>query len=415
VKINFMTDGLSLLSNFPLTVVMLLAPILISCSTNASISNPATSGPLPSAATPARAPAHCPCVGGAFSFAGSMMNSRLAHTATMLPNGDVLIVGGGEGPDLVDGFSVVGGAELLDHATGTFVSAGTESRDLHTATLLQNGKVLLVGGETGWTGIPPSPIVTASADLYDPATGVFQATGDMTTGRESHTATLLGDGRVLVTGGARLQGTTWETLQTAEIYDPASGTFSSTGSMVNARSFHTATLLSNGNVLVTGGNVGGVTAELYDPVTGSFALTGSMSVARSSHTATLLPNGKVLVVGGPTAELYDPVTGSFALTGAMSVARRFHTATLLGHDAVMIAGGAGGTGFSPDTAVTEIYDIATGSFAQTGSMETGRLWHTATSLDATGQFVLVIGGATSSDGIHITPLKTAEIWDYWDY
>jgi hypothetical protein len=332
----------------------------------------------------------------------------------MLPNGDVLIVGGGEGPDLIDGFSVVGGAELLNHATGTFVSAGTESRDLHTATLLRNGKVLLIGGETGWTGIPRSPIVTASADLYDPATGVFQATGDMTTERESHTATLLGDGRVLVTGGARLQGTTWETLQTAEIYDPGSATFSPTGDMVKPRSFHTATLLSNGKVLVTGGNVGGVTAELYDPVTGSFALTGSMSVARSSHTTTLLPNGKVLVVGGPTAELYDPVTGLFALTGPMLVPRRFHTATLLGHDEVMIAGGAAGTG-SPDTAVTEIYDIATGSFVRTGSMETGRLWHTATELDPTGQFVLVTGGASSSDGIHITPLKTAEIWDVWDY
>jgi hypothetical protein len=414
VTATFMTDRLSLWSTFSLTVVMLLAPILTSCGKNAlspaSVSNPATASSVPGAVT--HAPGSCPCVGGAFNFTGSMMNSRLAHTATMLPNGDVLIVGGGQGPDLIDGFSVVGAAELFDHKTGTFVSAGTESRDLHTATLLRNGKVLLIGGETGWTGIPPSPNVTASADLYDPATGVFQATGKMTTERESHTATLLGDGRVLVTGGARLQGTTWVTLQSAEIYDPASATFSPTGDMVSPRSFHTATLLSNGKVLVTGGNVGGATAELYDPVAGSFSPTGTMSVARSFHTATLLANGKVLVVGGPTAELYDPVTGSFALTGAMSVARRFHTATLLGDDSVMIAGG---TGPSSDTAVTEIYDIASGSFAQTGRMETGRLWHTATSLDPTGQFVLVIGGASSSDGIHITPLKTAEIWDYWDY
>ena len=333
----------------------------------------------------------------------------------MLPDGHVLIVGGGQGPDLIDGFFGVGGAELFDPSKGTFASAGMESRDLHTATLLRSGKVLLIGGETDWVGSPPLPVVASSADLYDPAMGVFQQTGSMTTGRESHTATLLTDGRVLVTGGARPQGLSWETLKTAEIYDPASGTFSLTGDMVNPRIFHTATLLPNGKVLVTGGNGAGATAELYDPVTGSFALTGSMSVARSFHTATLLASGKVLVVGGATAEVYDPATGLFTGTGPPITAHSMHTATLLGDGTVLIVGGAGGTGFSPDTATAEIYNPATASFARTGSMGNGRLWHTATPLDATGQLVLVTGGASSSDGIHITALKTAEIWDTWDY
>ncbi len=345
---------------------------------------------------------------GQFNFTGSMRNSRLAHTATLLPNGHVLIVGGGEGPDLIDGFFVVAEAELFDPSTGTFVSAGTVPRDLHTATLLVNGKVLFTGGETGWTGTPPFPIVTRSAEVYDPATGPFQPTGDMATERESHTATLLNDGRVLVAGGARLQGTSWETLQKAEIYDPASGTFLPTGDMVKPRIFHTATLLSNGKVLATGGYSGGVTAELYDPVTGSFAPTGNMSVARSFHTATLLANGKVLLVGGATAELYDPLTGLFTSVGPVRTARNTHTATLLPNGTVLIAGGAGGESWAPTTATAEIFDPATASFLPAGSMGNGRLWHTATLLPDGS--VLIIGGAASNDGVHITALKTVEIF-----
>jgi Galactose oxidase, central domain len=409
-----------------LRVLFIIVPILIACgrgpsatnsnsatgSNNTNVATSTTSGSPTSNAGQSGSPQ--PTIGGAFSATGSMMSSRLAHTATMLLNGRVLIVGGGEGPDLIDGFFVVGGAELFDPSTGTFASAGTEWRDLHTATLLPNGKVLLIGGETGWTGgAPNTPIATPSAELYDPGTGLFQPTGNMNTGRESHTATLLADGRVLVTGGATPQGGSWETLQTAEVYDPASGTFLPTGNMVNPRIFHTATLLSNGKVLVTGGNVGGATAELYDPVAGSFALTGKMSVARSFHTATLLSNGKVLVVGGATADVYDPGTGVFTPVGPPITARSLHTATLLEDGTVLIAGGAAGASFAPTTAAAEIYDPAKASFANTGRMGTGRLWHTATPLPNGN--VIVIGGASSSDGIHITALKTAEIWDPFDY
>lgn len=404
VNINAATINLRTLA---FQVLFLLVPILMSCGSMPSANNSTTSGsvaqPIPSV----------PTVGGGFGFTSSMTSSRLAHTATMLLNGHVLIVGGGEGPDLIDGFFVVGGAELFDPSTGTFISAGTERRDLHTATLLGNGKVLLIGGETDWVGSPPVPNVSSGADLYDPATGVFQPTGNMATGRESHTATLLADGRVLVTGGARPQGLSWEYLKTAEIYDPASGSFSATGDMVNPRAFHTATLLSNGKVLVTGGNGGGVSAELYDPVTGSFAVTGSMSVARSLHTSTLLTSGKVLVVGGATAELYDPPTGLFTTVGPLITARSVHTATLLDDGTVLIAGGAGGAGFSPDTVTAEIYNPATASFARTGSMGNGRLWHTATRLQDGN--VLVTGGATSSNGVHITALNTAEIWNPFGY
>jgi hypothetical protein len=145
-----------------------------------------------------------------------------------------------------------------------------------------------------------------------------------------------------------------------------------------------------GKVLVTGGSPETATAELYDPVTGKFALTGSMAVARSFHTATLLANGKVLVVGGATAELYDPSTQSFAAGGTLIIARRMHTATLLDDDRVLIIGGAAGTGFSATTSTAEIYDPTTGSFARTGGMKFGRLWHTAT--DFHDGNVLVVGG-----------------------
>lgn len=380
----------------PFRALFLLVPILVSCGSIPSANNSATPGSTTANLT--QPISSVPTVAGGFSFTGSMTSSRIAHTATMLPNGHVLIVGGGVGRDLIDGFSTVGGAELFDPSTGTFISAGTEPRDFHTATLLTNGKVLLAGGET----VPPQ-VITASAELYDPATGLFQPTGNMTTGRESHTATLLGDGRVLMTGGIGV-------LQTAEIYDPASGTFSPTGSMVIPRVWHTATLLNNGSVLVTGGSTtggqGAVAAELYDPVTGSFTPTGSMLTTHRFPTATLLPNGKVLVVG-EGAELYDPATGMFTAAGPMITPRVMHSATLLTNGTVLIAGGVVKF-LSNETATAEIYDPATNSFAPTGGMGSERLWHTATLLSDGS--VLVTGGASSNDGIHTNALNTAEIY-----
>jgi hypothetical protein len=327
-----------------------------------------------------------------FAPTGSLVTERLIHTATLLNNGKVLIAGGEKelGVPLAT-------AELYDPTTGSFASTGSMGtvRDCHTATLLSNGKVLVTGGHSGTTDF-------ATAELFDPAAGGFAPTGSMGTARDCHTATLLSNGKVLITGGID----SGIPLATAELYDPVSGRFSPTGSMGSARLNHTATLLSNGKVLVTGGNsaTGALaTAELFDPATGSFSLTGMMGTARYYHTTTLLNTGKVLVTGGTSvsgavagAELFDPAAGSFSPTGTMATARVAHTATLLKDGTVLVAGGQDST--------AELFDPTAGSFTETGSLGTTRELHTATLLND-GR-VLVAGGRTGGAGA----LANAELY-----
>jgi acyl-coenzyme A thioesterase PaaI-like protein len=299
-------------------------------------------------------------------------------------------------------------------ATVTVVPSGflptgsmTTARSAHTATLLNTGEALVAGGIVRYqrVGIPPSlfcvPVATNHADLFDPGTGTFTATGAMTTPRFSHTATVLKDGiNVLVAGGdvgESLGGSAGSAVNTAEIFNPATAAFTATGLMLSPRENHTATLLPSGKVLLAGGQVGGTSAELFDPTMGTFAATGSMSDSRFSHTATLLSTGKVLVIGGvgasdapvSTAELYDPVAGTFSLTGSMGTARVNHTATLLpSNGTVLIVGGNDPTNAALTSA--EIYNPMTGTFTPTGSMQSAHSRHTATLLPS-GK-VLIAGG-----------------------
>jgi hypothetical protein len=283
------------------------------------------------------------------------------HTATLLQNGQVLLAGGFVDDEWdCSGSYADNGAELYDSGTGVFSGAGnlTTARGGHTATLLANGKVLIAGGadqDPGGTG-------TASAELYDPSTGAFTATGSMSVARFRHTATLLQNGKVLIAGGTPRDSS--NPTATAEVYDPVAGTFSATGGMATAREEHTATLLNDGKVLIVGGEspvAGGsglqptATAEVYDPSGGLFSTTGAMAEARSLHTATLLSDGTVLIAGGgkdnSTAEVYNENAGSFSITGGMEVGRSGHTATLLSDGSVLVVGGGGFAGL----ASAEIY------------------------------------------------------------
>jgi len=311
-------------------------------------------------------------VAASFSATGSLATARYSHTATLLSNGKVLVAGGSNYSK--GSFGPIASAELYDPATGSWSATGSlaTARVGHTATLLPNGKVLVAGGRTSLFTLD-GPL--ASAELYDPATGSWSATGSLATARSGHTATLLPNGKVLVVGSY---------ITSAELYDPATGRWRATGSLATARDGHTATLLANGNVLVAGGGDGSgfdyiTSAELYDPATGRWSATGSLSTARAGHTATLLPNGKVLVVGGresfTAAELYDPATGSWSTTGFPATARASETATLLPNGNVLIAGGYNLT--TGILASAELYefggDIPTtlGNISTRGRVETG--------------------------------------------
>jgi hypothetical protein len=316
------------------------------------------------------------------------------------------------------------------------------ARESFAATTLQNGNVLITGGAS-----------TATAELYNPGTGAFTATGNMNQVRSGNTATLLASGMVLIAGGGSTSAT--------EVYNPATGAFAAGPSMSANRSSFSATLLSNGNVLLAGGTGGSGSADLYNTGTNAISAVGNLNFPRFLHTGTLLANGQVLVVGGEgtttypaSAELYDPTTATFTIAASLNQTRAGQTATLLSNDSVLIAGGYSEEvsgldsfelynptsavftmndllmitgrafqtqtqlpdgrvlvtgGFDPNSNVlasAEVYSPTTGHFAATGNMSLARQGHTATLLNS-GQ-VLIAGGASTATG---APLASSELWD----
>ena len=328
---------------------------------------------------------------GTFTAVGNMITPRSLHTATLLPNGQVLLTGGLIGIDIVNfrvnNVTATATAELFDPLAGTFTPTGNmaTARDGHTATLLPNGKVLIAGGAASRV---------LSAEIYDPSTGAFTSTGNLSMNRRGHTAVLLPNGTVLIAGG-NADGD-------IEIYDPSTGTFL----MGGRADSYTATLLANGKVLITGILEG----QLYDAATGALASTGLMTDWQTLPEAALLMNGKVLVagdaetdVGGPykIAELYDPATATFTRTGPTTTPRTYHTTTLLPDGTVLLTGGLAASS-------AELYDPIAGAFAWAGDMSAIRFAHTATLLND-GR-VFIAGGSGDTGTGSYQPISSTEMY-----
>jgi hypothetical protein len=284
-----------------------------------------------------------------FTFVGDLNTPRYSHTATLLQGGKVLIVGG-----LDVNNKELASAELYDPIAQTFSPTGSLLYPLagHSATLLPSGKVLIAGGGSNGVIVP-------SAELYDPVAGTFSyTTGFMTEGHSSHTATLLNTGQVLIAGGS-YNGSGGYQRADSELYDPSTDTFTVTGNMVTPRENHTATLLANGNVVIIGGDTLNAQfqtyyvgpAEIYNPSNGTFTAVGSLSSASEYHDSQLLSTGKVVVIDGEyycstcnapllsRTETYDPTAQAFSSTVSMAIARFVQTSTTLTDGTILVVGG----------------------------------------------------------------------------
>ncbi len=338
-----------------------------------------------------------------WQLTGKLNTARYYQSATLLPDGRVLVAGGTNGKS-----GALASAELYNPVMHAWsVTANMQNpRSAHTATLLANGQVLVAGGYD----ISGNPVATA--ELYDPQTGSWKLTGSMAEGRSTQAAMLLANGKVLVAGGWAAPGTSYG-LASAELYDPVAGTWTTTGSMQIGRAgIPIGVTLMSGKVLVAGGGTccpysvtGRQTAELYDPTSGTWSSTGSMVISRWEAAGILLTNGQVLVAGGSTgsdlhptteSELYDPGTGTWAVTGNMVYARTFGAAGLLTDGRVLVAGGASTvSGLAAITNTSEAYDPASQTWSPTGTMHVAR-WVSSTAVLSDGH-VLVAGGQGSND------------------
>ena len=354
-----------------------------------------------------------------WSLTGNLNTARCGHTATLLASGKVLVAGGSNGGDCT-GFNLttLDSAELYDPVTSSWSITGSlkQPRTNHTATLLPSGRVLVVGGVVATAG---RFLTISTAELYDPVAGDWEPTGNLIAQRAYHTATLLQNGNVLVAGGC-CGGS--GALDGAELYDPSTGAWTPTGNLITGRYWHTATQLQSGKVLVAGGLLNAApnmgqnkgSAELYDPVSGAWTRTGDLNEEHSQHTATLLQDGKVLVASGDnpyddygdangTAEIYDPGTAKWSNTGSLRVIRNSHTATLLPIGKVLVTGGVYFSAGTP----AELYDPASGTWTPSDGLRTPRFFgHTATLL-SDGK-VLVAAGASEDNSP--TALDSAELY-----
>jgi hypothetical protein len=336
----------------------------------------------------------------AWLMASSMAYSRAYHAAVLLADGRVLVAGGlgASGTTASATTNALKTVELYDPSTNTWTTKAAmgSARIAPTATLLQNGRVLVTGGYSGST-------YYATAELYNPATNVWSSAGTMTglVGRALHTATLLDSGKVLVVGGTTNGSTS---TATASLYDPLSNLWTATLLPPTAgRFYHTATLLTNGKVLIAGGVSSGTTslasAELYNPVTNTFTATPVMPAVRQQQSETLLATGKILLAGGvgsstaslATTAIYDPTANTWTSGASMASTRKGHDAALLGDGTVVAFGGVDGTTYRT---TEETYNATSNTWSVVGhGYNYSHAFHTATTLQ-NGR-VLMVGGYTS--------------------
>jgi hypothetical protein len=326
-------------------------------------------------AAPAFGQAH-----GTFTFTGSMHTARAFHTATLLQDGQVLVAGGLciRSAQCNKTTTVLASAELYSPATGQWTVTGSMStaRLSHTATLLKDGEVLVTGGDNYNSG----PL--ASAELYNPATGTWSTTGRMTVARESLGAVLLKNGEVLVAGGLNSIGL----ISAAELYDPTTNTFKATGSMNYARGNAQLTVLQNGQALIAGGNEGvtgtiaentGCTAELFS--NGQWRLIDLAFCGVTGDTAALLPNGDVVIDDGSLSQFFDPFTNVWEETlGQLSGG----PLASLANGKVLLAAGSN----------AELYDPSTNVWTQTDSLKQAHLLDGLTLTRLLNGQVLAVGG-----------------------
>ncbi len=271
-------------------------------------------------------------------------------------------------------------------------------RSSHIAVLLQDGRVLMAGGMVA------NGNLLDSAEIYDPTSGRFSSAGRMLSRRTSASAVRLRDGKVLIAGGWAAQST-HGVQASAELFDPRTGKFTSAGEMTSPRAEAASVLLPDGRVLIVGGCVGDyeilASAEIYDPQKGTFTPTGSMSTARIPYGAVLLQNGRVLVAGGTgpgrevlaSAEEYDPATGRWNRVGSLHLPRHKHALTMLDDGRVLVAGGSDARDWRGQLNSAEIYDPKKREFSVTGALENSRFkLPQAVALLQNGN-VLVAGGS----------------------
>jgi hypothetical protein len=347
---------------------------------------------------------------GVSSPTGSMNVARSGHTATLLRSGKVLVAGGFgplHNPSVSDyDQTATASAELYDPTTGIWSPTGSlkSARAFHAAALLPSGKVLVAGGSQGTT-MEDEPL--SSAELYDPVTGQWTQTGAMAIGGDVFAAIVLRSGNVFVLAG-RMNPNGFRGTE-AQLYDPASARWHAVGGLFVP--FGSATLLGSGNVLVL---AAGRHAFLYEPVSGAWKPAGDMSAIREWHTATLLRSGKVLVTGGvvpsvgpiSSAEVYDPVTNSWSLTSSMTIQSWSADATLLPSGEVLVAGGEShspGAGIGTLASIV-LYDQATSTWTAPGAMGMARSFFTATLLRS--GVVLYAGGSHTDQYVY----ASAEIY-----